>query len=121
MRLIQYLNLHYKQTRESDTKFNSIEELRDEIGDQEVNDVIDDYYKQDLETRVYIVDTCLDDYDDLPTFRNDCTDDEFIEYAEREGRIYSLETFAKKFNGRESIAINFNTDMIRFIQIPVSL
>jgi hypothetical protein len=76
--------------------------------------------KTDTETRVYIVDTCLDDYDDLPKFRNDCTDDEFIEFAEREGRIYSLVTFAEKFNGREHIAINFNTDMIRFIQVPVS-
>jgi len=91
----------------------------DEVG--ESLDNLENAINTNIETRVYIVDTCLDDYDDLPTFRNDCTDDEFIEYAEREGRIYSLETFAKKFNGRESIAINFNTDMIRFIQVPVSL
>ena len=91
----------------------------DEVG--ESLDNLENAININTETRVYIVDTCLDDYDDLPTFRNDCTDDEFIEYAEREGRIYSLETFAKKFNGRESIAINFNTDMIRFIQVPVSL
>ena len=121
MKILQYLKLHYKQTRESTYEFKSIDELCDEIGYQEVIDIITDFDNQQLETRVYLVDTTLDDYDDLPTFRNDCTDDEFIEYAEREGRIYSLETFTNKFNGRESIAINFNADMIRFIQVPVSL
>jgi hypothetical protein len=115
MTILQYLNFHYKQTRESDTKFNSIEELRDEIGDQEVNDVIDDYSKQDFETRVYVIDVDDDRVEDVdvPTL----TDEEFIFEAEEQGKVYTLTGFAEAFNNEE---INSHTDFIRFIEVAVS-
>lgn len=51
--LLEYLNDHYQQTRFSEVNFDSIEDLRDEIGDGEVNDIIDDYSKYQIKLKNY--------------------------------------------------------------------
>jgi hypothetical protein len=72
--------------------------------------------KEKTETRVYVVNANLEDYDDLPTFSNDCTDKKFMEYSEREGRVYTLKGFIKAFHDEE---VNTSNDLIRFIEVPV--
>jgi hypothetical protein len=66
------------------------------------------------EMRVYFVDSSLDDYDDLPTFSNDCNDETFMDFAEREGNVYSLDGFTSVFN-RDGFD-NLEDHFIRFIE-----
>ena len=66
------------------------------------------------ETRVYVVDTEDDRMDDV--YWEELTDEEFMFEAEEQGRVYTLDGFAKAFNSEE---VNTSTDAIRFIQVPV--
>jgi hypothetical protein len=67
------------------------------------------------EIRVYFVDSSLDDYDDLPTFSNDCDDDTFMDFAERQGSVYTLERFTLIFNKNGSVKTKDH--FIRFIEV----
>jgi len=66
------------------------------------------------ETRVYVVDTEDDRMNDV--YWEELTDEEFMFEAEEQGKVYTLDGFAKAFNFEE---INSSTDAIRFIQVPV--
>jgi hypothetical protein len=70
--------------------------------------------KVKTETRVYVVDTEDERMDDV--YWEELTDEEFMFEAEEQGRVYTLDGFAKAFNFEE---INSSTDAIRFIQVPV--
>ena len=74
--------------------------------------------KTDMETRVYVYDVEATDenFELIPI--EDITDEEFMEEAEKQGRVYTLKGFEKALN--ETGEINTNTDIIRFIQVPVS-
>lgn len=61
------------------------------------------------ETRVYVIDT-QKHLNDLAY-----TDEEFMEQAEEEGRVYTLKGFQEAFNSME---INSAIDIIRFISVP---
>jgi hypothetical protein len=66
------------------------------------------------ETRVYVVDTEDDRMNDV--YWEELTNEEFMFEAEEQGRVYTLDGFAKAFNSEE---INSTTDAIRFIEVPV--
>jgi hypothetical protein len=69
------------------------------------------------EIRVYVLDLNhprLDDIDDV----HGLTNEEFMSESEEQGRVYTLNGFAQAFNCE---SINSNTDVIRFIEVPVSL
>jgi hypothetical protein len=66
------------------------------------------------ETRVYVVDLGDERVDDVDV--QGLTNEEFQFEAEEQGRVYTLDGFAEAFNSEE---INSNTDIIRFIQVPV--
>lgn len=66
------------------------------------------------ETRVYVVDLGDARVDDVDV--QGLTNEEFQFEAEEQGRVYTLDGFAEAFNSEE---INSNTDIIRFIQVPV--
>jgi predicted RNA-binding protein with EMAP domain len=66
------------------------------------------------EIRVYAIDTLNVkklDWDDL-------TDEQFMDLAEKEGSVYTLESFTQDFNNSY---IDSNVDKIRFISVPVFL
>jgi hypothetical protein len=65
----------------------------------------------EVETRVYIVDSNFSD-----CFVNELPDNEFIELAEEQGRVYTLEGFQEAFNLAE---INSSIDVIRFINVII--
>ena len=71
--------------------------------------------KQNSETRVYVVDLGDARVDDVDV--QGLTNEEFQFEAEEQGRVYTLDGFAEAFNSEE---INSNTDVIRFIEVPVS-
>lgn len=64
-----------------------------------------------LEIRVYVLDT-QEHLNDLAY-----TDEQFIEQAEQDGRVYTLQGFQEAFNLEE---INSTIDVIRFISVPIS-
>jgi len=66
------------------------------------------------ETRVYVVD--IEDERMVDVYWEELTDEEFMFEAEEQGKVYTLDGFAKAFNFEE---INSSTDAIRFIQVPV--
>lgn len=66
---------------------------------------------QEIETRVYVLDT-QEHLNDLAY-----TDEQFIEQAEQDGRVYTLQGFQEAFNLEE---INSTIDVIRFISVPIS-
>jgi hypothetical protein len=68
-----------------------------------------------FETRVYVVDTEDDRMNDV--YWEELTNEEFMLEAEEQGRVYTLDGFAKAFNSEE---VNTSTDAIRFIEVPVS-
>jgi hypothetical protein len=70
--------------------------------------------KVNSETRVYVIDTEDERVEDV--YWEELTDEEFMFEAEEQGRVYTLDGFAKAFNLEE---INSSTDAIRFIQVPV--
>lgn len=63
----------------------------------------------EVETRVYVIDT-QNHLNDLAY-----TDEEFMQQAEDEGRVYTLKGFQEAFNNEE---INSAIDVIRFISVP---
>jgi hypothetical protein len=67
------------------------------------------------ETRVYVVDTEDDRMNDV--YWEELTNEEFMFEAEEQGRVYTLDGFTKAFKSED---INSNTDVIRFIEVPVS-
>ena len=69
----------------------------------------EDRLPYEVETRAYVVDTNFSD-----CFANDLSDDEFIELAEEQGRVYTIQGFQEAFNLQE---INSSIDTIRFINI----
>lgn len=117
MKLLNYLNNHYKETRDTDVEFDSIEELKAEIGEQEVDDVIIEFAEEqdNYETRAYVINVEHERVQDMDVM--DFTDDEFITEAETQGRVYTLAGFQKAFNDNE---INSFTDVILFREVPVS-
>ena len=68
----------------------------------------------EFETRVYVVDTEDERMDDV--YWEELTDEEFMFEAEEQGKVYTLDGFAKAFNSEE---VNTSTDAIRFIEVPV--
>lgn len=73
--------------------------------------------KTNSETRVYVYDIeqTNENFDLIPI--DEITDEDFMTEAEKQGRVYSLKGFEKALN--ETGEINFSTDIIRFIQVPV--
>lgn len=65
------------------------------------------------ETRVYVVKEKGEQY------LHSRTDDEFMELAEEQGRVYTLEGFQKAFNFDG--AVDTDIDIIRFISVPLFL
>ena len=62
------------------------------------------------ETRVYVIDT----FNVRERNWNDLTDEEFINLAEEDGNIYTLQGFQEAFNSQD---INTEIDVIRFINV----
>ena len=62
------------------------------------------------ETRVYVIDT----FNVRGINWNDLTDEEFINLAEEDGNIYTLQGFQEAFNSQD---INTEIDVIRFINV----
>ena len=69
----------------------------------------------EFETRVYVINTNDERVDDVDV--QELTNDEFMFEAEEQGRVYTLDGFTKAFNSEE---VNTSTDVIRFIEVPVS-
>lgn len=69
----------------------------------------EDRLPYEVETRAYVVDTNF-----ATCFANDLSDDEFIELAEEQGRVYTIQGFQEAFNLQE---INSGIDTIRFINV----
>ena len=69
------------------------------------------------ETRVFLInyDKNSDEYDNL----TNPTDEDFMNEAERQGTVFTLDTFANYFNQSYSL-VNQDTDSIRIIQVPSS-
>jgi hypothetical protein len=67
------------------------------------------------EPRVYVINVNDERVADIPD-TDELTNEEFQFEAEEQGRVYTLDGFAEAFNSEE---INSNTDIIRFIQVPV--
>tara|TARA_B100000579_G_C22791926_1_gene835000 strand:+ start:1407 stop:1601 length:195 start_codon:yes stop_codon:yes gene_type:complete len=64
-----------------------------------------------MEQKVYIIDVSYDDFQ-FPDLKASGSLEEFMDIAESQGNVYSLNGFAKAFNeGR----INSHTDIIRII------
>lgn len=62
-----------------------------------------------METRVYVINT---DIQSSNIFYQNMTDEEFINEAELQGTVYSLEGFVTAFNNEE---VNTDTDVIKTI------
>lgn len=67
----------------------------------------------EVETRVYVV-----DIDDNNYNGDETSDEDFMDMAEADGRVYSLDGFQYAFNFGE---VNTNIDVIRFITQPLNL
>jgi hypothetical protein len=74
--------------------------------------------KEKTETRVYLINNGMttDEFDEIPF--NEVTDEQWMDEAERQGSVYTLDVFASEFNSNNEI--NQDTDSIRFIEVPVS-
>lgn len=70
---------------------------------------------QKVEIRVYVIEAENTLMVDERIF-SDLTDEEFMDLAEEEGRVYSLEGFKDAFNEEE---INTAIDVIRFINVVI--
>ena len=76
------------------------------------------FYKM-KELRVYVIN--VDDVDfekEMPvnTAVSELSDKKFIEIAERQGSVYTLQGFQNAFNNEN---INSSADIIRFIEVDV--
>ena len=72
--------------------------------------ISDNDMPQQSETRVYVIDT----FNVRERNWNDLTDEEFINLAEEDGNIYTLQGFQEAFNSQD---INTEIDVIRFINV----
>ena len=72
--------------------------------------ISDNDIPQQSETRVYVIDT----FNVGERNWNDLTDEEFINLAEEDGNIYTLQGFQEAFNSQD---INTEIDVIRFINV----
>lgn len=71
---------------------------------------------QEVEIRVYVIEASNSLRYDEKIFTQ-LTDDEFMNIAEEEGRVYSLVGFQEAFN---EIEVDTTVDCIRFISVPFS-
>ena len=72
--------------------------------------ISDNDMPQQSETRVYVIDT----FNVRGINWNDLTDEEFINLAEEDGNVYTLQGFQEAFNSQD---INTEIDVIRFINV----
>lgn len=72
-----------------------------------------------VEPRVFLID-CNKNSEAFNGINGEVTDEEFMDEAERQGTVFTLEGFVYNFNRNYSI-INQKTDSIRIIQIPISV
>lgn len=86
---------------------NNIENLHLALG------ISDNDMPQQSETRVYVIDVDNYEFDDSPKIWDD---KKFINEAEIQGTVFTLEGFQKDFNYGD---INSFTDVIRFINILI--
>ena len=63
------------------------------------------------ETRVYLVDDRQVDYQEVVASPRKWTDEKFIEFAENEGSVYSLDGFQNQWNNRIPKGEFFNLDL----------
>jgi hypothetical protein len=103
--------------------FNNLKILMDKYdlyqADDEVGNALYDLetaINYELRVYAYDVEATDENFELIPI--EDITDEEFMEEAEKQGRVYTLKGFEKALN--ETGEINTNTDIIRFIQVPVS-
>ena len=103
--------------------FNNLKNLMDKYdlyqADDEVGNALYDLeiaINYELRVYAYDVEETDNDFHLIPI--KDITDEEFMEEAERQGRVYTLNGFEKALN--ENGSINSTTDIIRFIYVPVS-
>lgn len=78
------------------------------INDIEVHDFVE-VKQTKKETRVYVINT---DIQRSSIFYKRMTDEEFMDEAEFQGTVYSLEGFVTAFNNEE---VNTDTDVIKTI------
>lgn len=74
-------------------------------------DIADNDMPQQSETRVYVLDTQVISMD---KGFEELTDEEWIAECERQGRVYSLQGFARAFNAEE---ISTDIDVVRIINV----
>ena len=72
--------------------------------------ISDNDMPQQSETRVYVIDT----FNVRERNWNDLTNEEFINLAEEDGNVYTLQGFQEAFNSQD---INIEIDVIRFINV----
>ena len=72
--------------------------------------ISDNDMPQQSETRVYVIDT----FNVKERNWNDLTNEEFMNLAEEDGNIYTLQGFQEAFNSQD---INTEIDVIRFINV----
>ena len=93
------------------------------------NELYDDYWdmiesckEKEVETRVYVVEN-IDSIGVMSDILTDglhyshLSDEEFMNLAEQDGRVYSLEGFQDAFN---EIEVDSNIDVVRFINVPLN-
>lgn len=73
--------------------------------------ILDNDMPQQSETRAYVLNT-----QDISTDKGfeELTEEEWIAECERQGRVYSLQGFARAFNEEE---ISTTTDVVKFINV----
>lgn len=76
--------------------------------------ISDNDMPQQSETRAYVLDTFNVNKQDWDKF----SDEEFITLVEEDGNIYTLDGFQEAFN---SVDINSEIDVVRFISVPLFL
>ena len=72
--------------------------------------ISDNDIPQQSETRVYVIDT----FNVKERNWNDLTNEEFMNLAEEDGNVYTLQGFQEAFNSQD---INTEIDVIRFINV----
>lgn len=79
---------------------------------QNLIEISDNSLPKEVQTTVCVLEE--DDFENK--HHSELTDDEFLELARNQGRVYSLDGFSEAFNLEE---INSTIDIIRFINIEV--
>lgn len=85
-------------------------------------DMIESCKEKEVETRVYVVENVdsiglMTDILTENLHYSDLSDEEFMNLAEQDGRVYSLEGFQEAFN---EIEVDTNIDVVRFINVPLN-